>query len=148
MAQEPQITAWPRLALAAFQRIIRRDPTELTEIVMACQVLWWGGGLLLPAPSLGVEGLLNRGNELFVGAWFVLIGLVKFGAMAFDMTHTDATRRTYARRIAALIILASWALVSFHFWSRNPWGTGALNYSFLMLVQGFLFSRQVARHVP
>ena len=146
--QDLSLREWLRLVFAAYWRIIRVSPPELTEIVMGLQALWWGGGLLLPADALGTAGLLTRDNEVVVGACFIVASLYKFAAVSLDAIAPRTRYHKAVRQSAALLLLVCWSVVTYHFWSRNPWGTGALNYSYLMLIQGFLFARQVARREP
>jgi hypothetical protein len=140
----PAMTIAQRLyaAIAELQRIIRREPIELAEVLMAAVAAYWGLWLLHPYPSMTplaeqVGDVLTRQTEGMFGAWFVALALFKLGAIG--------TRRRLLRQIAGALLLASWAFVAMQFHNINPWGTGVAAYSCLVLVQAVLFARQARR---
>lgn len=144
--QRLSIGACVRLIFTAFWNSIARDKTELVEIVMGGFTMWFGLGLLLSPASFSARGILTAGNEDAVGMVFVLAALGKLAVLSMDIVLPAWRHGSHLRIAAAFVLLICWSVVTFHFWSLNPWGTGALNYSFWMGVQAFIAVRQVARH--
>lgn len=142
---ELSLLLWLRMLLAELWRVIRYDPPELLEAVMGAGAVYWGLWLIAPAASVtaasaAAGNLLTSSTEVYWGAVFVIVGLFKVAAVIPLWPG-----RPVLRQLASGMLLFLWSFVAYQFHQVNAFGTGTANYSWLALVQIYLFWRQVSR---